>query len=277
MLYVRLSKALYGMRKAALAFYKKLRADLEEMGFEVNPYDPCVANKNIKGAQCTICWHVDDLKISHVDPAVVTQVCKDISDVYDGKVKTHRGGVHDYLGMDLDWESAPGELIISMIKYLQKIIDKWPEELSSTKINPANDTLFTIRDDKDRMILPEEKAQQFHRTTAQLLFLTMRARPDVQTGVSFLTTRVKEPDKDDWGKLRHILMYLKGTLHMKRHVSAESLTSIIWWVDGSYGTHWDSKGHTGAVISMGRGALVNVLRKHKLNVGSSRSQAGKHC
>merc|ERR1712115_516330 len=72
MLYVRLSKALYGMLKTALTFYKKLRADLEDMGFKVNPYDPCVANKTIKGAQCTICWHVDDLKISHVNPEVVT-------------------------------------------------------------------------------------------------------------------------------------------------------------------------------------------------------------
>ena len=54
MLYVRLSKALYGMLRAALLFYKKLRGDLEDMGFKVNPYDPCVANKTIKGAQCTI-------------------------------------------------------------------------------------------------------------------------------------------------------------------------------------------------------------------------------
>ena len=105
-------------------FYKKLRADLEEMGFKVNPYDPCVANKMIKGAQCTICWHVDDLKISHVDKRVVTQVCDAISETYKGKCKIHRGGVHDYLGMDLDYESEPGVLIISMIKYLQKIIDE---------------------------------------------------------------------------------------------------------------------------------------------------------
>ena len=32
MLYVCLSKALYGMLKAALLFYKRLRFDLEEMG-----------------------------------------------------------------------------------------------------------------------------------------------------------------------------------------------------------------------------------------------------
>ena len=49
MLYVRLSKALYGMLRAAPLFYKKLRRQLEDLGFEVSPYDPCVANKVIKG------------------------------------------------------------------------------------------------------------------------------------------------------------------------------------------------------------------------------------
>ena len=74
---------------------------------------------------------------------------------------------------------------------------------------------------------------------------------------------------DDWGKLKHGLMYLKGTLHMKRHMKANSLSMIRWWVDASYGVHWDCKGHTGAMMSMGKVALVNIARKHKLNTGSS--------
>ena len=37
-LYVRLQKALYGLMRAALLFYRKLRRELESMGFEVNPY-----------------------------------------------------------------------------------------------------------------------------------------------------------------------------------------------------------------------------------------------
>ena len=72
MLYVRLSKALYGMLRAALLFYKRLRSDLENMGFEVNPYDPCVANKMVNGSQITICWHVDDVKVSHKEESAVT-------------------------------------------------------------------------------------------------------------------------------------------------------------------------------------------------------------
>ena len=64
-------------------------------------------------------------------------------------------------------------------------------------------------------------------------------------------------------------MYLKGTHHMKHYLSAHSLSRIHWYVDASYGVHWDSKGHTLAMMTMGRGAIVNVPRKHKLNVGSS--------
>ena len=50
MFYIRLSTALYGPLQSALLFYRKLQSELEEFGFEVNPYDPCVANKMINGS-----------------------------------------------------------------------------------------------------------------------------------------------------------------------------------------------------------------------------------
>ncbi len=49
-----------------------LWGELEEMGFEVNPYDPCVINKMVNGIQMTVMWYVDDLKVSHKDPIEVT-------------------------------------------------------------------------------------------------------------------------------------------------------------------------------------------------------------
>jgi hypothetical protein len=71
-LYVKMQKALYGLLRSALLFYKKLVADLESDGFVLNPYDQCVANKVVDGKQMTVCWHVDDLKVSHCDPSQVT-------------------------------------------------------------------------------------------------------------------------------------------------------------------------------------------------------------
>ena len=178
----------------------------------VNPYDPCVTNMMVDGAQMTMCLHVDDLKISHRDKGMVTAFTVEMENIYGAKNTISRGRLNNYLGMELDFETCPGTLIIFMIKYLQKIIDEFPEVLRGTKACPAGDNLFKIQDNEDMELLPEEMARQFQKTTAQLLFLCKRARTDVDTLVSFLTTRVKEPDVDDWGELRHGLLYLKGTL-----------------------------------------------------------------
>ena len=43
-IYVKLNKALYGLLKSALLWYKKLRSELEVMGFVVSKYNLCVAN-----------------------------------------------------------------------------------------------------------------------------------------------------------------------------------------------------------------------------------------
>ena len=62
-IYAELSKALYGTLQASLLFWKNLSTFLiNDQGFKVNPYDWWVVNKDINGKQCTIGWHVDDLK-----------------------------------------------------------------------------------------------------------------------------------------------------------------------------------------------------------------------
>ena len=77
-LYLRLLKALYGCMRSALLWYEIFVSTLQKQGFELNPYDACVANKMINGKQCTIAWYVDNNKISHINPAVVTAVIEHI-------------------------------------------------------------------------------------------------------------------------------------------------------------------------------------------------------
>eukprot|EP00957_Ditylum_brightwellii_P078671 5981757-Ditylum_brightwellii.AAC.1 len=111
-LYVQLRKALYGYLKSALLFYKRRVGNLQAYGFKINPYDPCVANKIVNGKQMTVCWHVDDLKISHVDDAEVTKILEWLEKTY-GQLRTTRGKVHEYLGMTLDF-SERGHVKIGM-------------------------------------------------------------------------------------------------------------------------------------------------------------------
>ena len=59
---VKLQKALYGLMRASLLFYQKLRKEFKMYRFVVNPYNLCVASMTTKGGkQLTLVWHVDDL------------------------------------------------------------------------------------------------------------------------------------------------------------------------------------------------------------------------
>ena len=269
-LYVELEKAVYGMMKSALLFYRKLVADLTSIGFTINPYDPCVANKIVHNKQMTVCWHVDDLFIGHEDPEVISTFLNWLGDRYDTadkKLNIVRGPKHDYLGMNLDF-STSGEVKIDMKPYVAKIISSFPEKITGVQATPASDHLFQIRPEPDAKLLPEEQARAFHHTTAQLLFLS-RVRRDIQTTVAFLTTRVKRPDEDDWGKLKRVLKYLSMTRFLDLTLFADSLTKLEWYVDASHQIHDDCKGHTGSILTFGRGATTSSSTKQKIPSKSS--------
>ncbi len=127
-LYLRLQKAQYGMMKSALLFYRKLVSELPEMGFEINPYDPCVANKTVNGTQMTIRWHVDDLMISHLSQDEIMKVVRGIKDIYGESLAETVGTVHDYLGMTFDY-SFTKEVRINMWDYLRKVTKNSPRRL----------------------------------------------------------------------------------------------------------------------------------------------------
>jgi hypothetical protein len=104
-IYVELIKALYGTLKAAKLFWLLLSGKLQEWGFTINSYDSCVANKMINGNQCTIIWHVDDLKISHLETKVVDHVIAMMEEEFgrEAPLTVRRGKIHDYFGMTLDF------------------------------------------------------------------------------------------------------------------------------------------------------------------------------
>jgi hypothetical protein len=80
--YLQLKKALYGCVQSALLWYELFAHTLLDMGYELNPYDSCDANKTIEGSQCTVAWYVDDKKISHINPDVVTMVIEKIEEQF---------------------------------------------------------------------------------------------------------------------------------------------------------------------------------------------------
>jgi hypothetical protein len=187
--------------------------------------------------------------------------------IYRPKLTMHTGQRRDYLGVEMEFKDD-GTLDVSMVAYLENVISEFLEMISKKAATSAGDLLFQIRGVKEAKALEEERLLAFHHTAAQLLFMATRARRDIQTVVAFLTTQVKTPDEDDWGKLKQVLKYLNGTKHLKLNLTVDDLGLLTWYVDGSHNVHWVYKGHRGAMFTMGKGATSSYSSKVKLNTKS---------
>jgi hypothetical protein len=207
--------------------------------------------------------------MGHQDPEVITDLLQWLSICYsttDKKLNVTRGHHHDYLGMNIDF-SSKGTVKIDMIPYMGKILAAFPEKITGVSSSPAAD-LFNICPPIETQFLPEDQAHAFHHTTAQLLFLARVCR-DIQTTAAFLTTRAKQHDEDDWGNLKSVLKYLCCTCSLPLTLLADSLTSIVWYVNASHQTHDDCKEHAGSILTFGRGATTSSSTKQKLPSKSS--------
>ncbi len=168
-LYVQLEKALYGMMISALLFYCNMSQTSTKIGFILNPYDPCVANKMLNGQQLSICWHVNNIFISHKDHQVVSDIIQWLLTWY--KTATC-GSAHDHLGMNIGF-SNPSNVSFDMIPYITQILNKFPELITEVASTLEAYHLFKICAPSDASCLPELQATAYHHTTAQLLFLSL--------------------------------------------------------------------------------------------------------
>ncbi len=269
-IYLHVVKALYGMLESAMLFYKKLLSDLEKFGFKANPYDPCVANKMVNGHQMTVCWHVDDVKVSHKDPKEVDSFIDWVVKTYGkiGEVKAVRGKKHTYLGMVLDY-SVPGQVSIDMTRYVNGMLEQFPQEwLKGSKVkSPWSDKLFSV--DEKSNPLSQDKKEIFHTTTAQGLFACKRARPDISPAIAFLTTRVRSPTEEDWNKLVRMMKFLEQTKDDVLTLRSDGKRVGHWHVDASFAVHPDFRSHTGATFTLGEGSITSISRKQGMNTRSS--------
>ena len=68
-----------------------------------------------------------------------------------------------------------------------------------------------------------------HRLVEKLVFLSKRAQADIHPIIAFLSTRVINPDEEDWKKLRRVLSYIDATINsVKLHLNANDLNVVHW-------------------------------------------------
>ena len=189
-LIVVLAKALYGCVRSSLLWYDLFTNVLKKIGFKLNQVEPCLANAILNGKQCTIAWYVDDSMTSHNDSTVVDMVMKR----------------HEFLGIKIVFlDNGTAEL--DMSSYLRNAIIASGLNIERYAMTAAKRDLCTI--DKGSPHLSVDEPERYISSVYMLMHAALRARGDLCPTLSFLSSRVAAPTKQDQQKLKRLLEFDK--------------------------------------------------------------------
>ena len=198
----------------------------------------------------------------------MTRIINKLNNTYGGIIplSISRGKIHTYLGMTFDYTN-PGKSMITMCNYIDGIISN-ADDIYNTRegsATPAPEHLYEIREpnDDDNQLLDKHEKERYHTITVQCLYPLKGGRPDIQQSVAFHCTRVNHPTMDDQKKLAHTIKYLMATVHIPLILSINKNNVSEWWADASFAIHDDMCSRTGAVFSMGKGAVHSASTKKR--------------
>jgi hypothetical protein len=167
--------------------------------------------------------------------------------------------------MDFTQESA---LKLDVRCHVKGMIEEFPCEIKATTTAPWTEKSLKIQVE-DSKKLEEEQRSIFHTCVMKGMFLCKRARPDIDPAIAFLSSRVNDTSKDDWKKSLRVLGFLKGTINDALTLEADDTNTLTWCTDAAFAAHADVKSHTGAVFTMGKGAVISSSTKQKVSLRSS--------
>mmetsp|Transcript_17293 Transcript_17293/g.46163 ORF Transcript_17293/g.46163 Transcript_17293/m.46163 type:complete len:173 (+) Transcript_17293:755-1273(+) len=144
--------------------------------------------------------------------------------------------------------------------YTNALLERY--DVARVHTTPAGDELYDI--DENSKTLDADRREDFHSTVCKLLYLRKLVRSELLALVNLLCSRTQSPTEQDLKKLRKILGYLRGTPNLGLILGADDTLFVRLSVDASYGVHADGKSHTGACVTLGRGATHATSTKQKI-------------
>lgn len=198
----RLKKAIYGLKQAPRAWYARMDAYLLRIGFVKSSSNAYLYIKIVKNEPMIILLYVDDLFITSVEYKIIERK-KMMATEFEMK---DMGLMHYYLGLEV-WQK-PCEIYLGQGKYLIKMLQKFGMMDSRPVTTPMIKNLKKLRSSDSSLTDPTS----YCKLVGSLMYL-VNTRLDICFAANVLGECELEPRHDHWMTAKHILRYLRGTIH----------------------------------------------------------------
>nr|CAC37623.1 copia-like polyprotein [Arabidopsis thaliana] len=257
----RLTKALYGLKQAPRAWFDTFSNFLLDFGFECSTSDPSLFVCHQNGQSLILLLYVDDILLTGSDQLLMDKLLQALNNRFSMK---DLGPPRYFLGIEI--ESYNNGLFLHQHAYASDIL----HQAGMTECNPMPTPLPQHLEDLNSE--PFEEPTYFRSLAGKLQYLTI-TRPDIQYAVNFICQRMHAPTNSDFGLLKRILRYVKGTINMGLPIRKHHNPVLSGFCDSDYAGCKDTRrSTTGFCILLGS-TLISWSAKRQPTISHSSTEA----
>lgn len=263
-MYVRIIKALYGLKESAKLWYNTLAEALIKIGFQQSSYDQALFFKR-NGDDITFVFvYVDDMLFAGREERVIS-TRDQLKDIFKMKSSEINPKEFDYLGMKIKFDKEDCAFRMSQPGIIKDVTDG----IEGTSDLPCDGKLH---EEKDGSLF--EDLTLFRSELMKMSYLS-KTRPDIKVAIGYLSTKMQEPTVSDWEKVNRVRKYLNGTKDFEMRVKPVEEIQVYASSDASLGPHKDGKSHTGMVITVGTPNAPIIAKSSKQKSVANSSTAAE--
>jgi histone deacetylase 1/2 len=250
----RLDKALYGLKQAPRAWYSRLSAKLQDLGFLPSKADTSLFLYNKSGVTIFVLIYVDDIIVTSSSDHAIAALLKDLNAHFAIK---DLGALHFFLGIEV--QRTAHSLLLTQAKYAHDLLAKVgmldcksaPTPLSSSEPLSLH----------EGTPLGPEDSSQYRSIVGALQYLTL-TRPDLSFSVNKVCQYLHAPTTAHWTAVKRILRYVKNTSQLGITFRKSSSTLLSAFSDADWaGCIEDRRSTGGFAIFIGPNLVSWIARK----------------
>ena len=199
-LFMKLKKALTGLKQSSRMWNKLLHNFLIENGFKNSMNDNCVYTKHVNGSVIILIVWVDDILLSAPNLAEMNNVKRALFNKFRMK---DLGPLRYFLG--IEFECKENSIKMSQSRYVDKILTRFGMSNCKPKSIPI-DMNANKNFDNNSSELPDAKL--YREIIGSLIYIMTCTRPDLCYAVSKLSQKLSNPTCEDLSMAKFCLKYL---------------------------------------------------------------------
>ena len=241
----KIQKALYGLKEAGKLFRDKLVNLFDDFGLKQIESNKCIFKKELpNGKTFYVCVYVDDVIIATDDEDTRIAFLKHCEKEFPG-ISMNSEDAFSFLGMAISFNYNKGIIKFDNSLYIKELAENY--DIKDENQMPFAQNFMS----SDLQDIAMDDIRKYKSLVMSLFYVAKRTRPDILFAVSYLATKCSNPTLNDFDKAKRILSYLKCTIDMKLTHKCDNKgpkNLLFAFVDASYATHPDMKGHSGCLI-----------------------------